>query len=422
MDVPRKSAARNRLIRRIIYGFVLLVVVSGVSLGLKQLKPAAPPVDGGTVWRDVVKRGPMVRQVRGLGTLVPEDILWIPALTAGRVEKIHIRPGAEVKPDTIILELSNPQQENDMVAAEYDWKAAQAVYTNLRVTLESSRLTQEAVATKAKSDSVQARLRAQSDEELGKLGLKPALEVKLSEVTAENSDNQATIEKKRLDISAESIQAQLETQRVQVEQKKALYELKKRQVDELKVRAGSAGILQSLGTDTARLEEGQQVQPGAILAKVAQPWRLKAELKIQETQAKDIMLGQKAEIDTRNGVIPGRVSRIDPAVLNGTRTVDVKLEGALPPGAVPDLNVDGVIELERLNDVLFVGRPVFGQQDSQITLFKVDSDGKGAQRVQVKLGRASVNTIEILEGLKVGDTVILSDMSAYDNTDRIRLQ
>ena len=421
MDIPRKTAARNRLVRRIIYGVVLVIAVSGISLGLKQLKPAAPPVDMSTLWPDTVKRGPMLRQVRGLGTLVPEDILWIPATTAGRVEKILVRPGSQVKPDIIITELSNPELENQMVAAEYDWKAAEAAYTNLRVTLESSRLTQEAVATKARADSFQSKLRAQSDEELGKLGLKPPLEVKLSQVTAENLANQAQIEQKRLDISGESIKAQLDAQRVQVEQRKALYGLKKSQVEQLKVRAGTEGVLQSLGTDTLRLEVGQQVQPGAILAKVVQPWKLKAELKIQETQAKDIILGQKAEIDTRNGIIPGRVSRIDPAVVNGTVTVDVKLEGALPQGARPDLNVDGTIELERLNDVLYVGRPVFGQEGSQVTLFKIDTDSKGATRVQVKFGRASVNAIEILEGLRVGDRVILSDMSAWDNHDRIRL-
>lgn len=421
MDVPRKGAARNRLIRRIAFGLVAVIAVLLITLGLKRLQPAAPPVDRSTVWVDTVKRGPMLRQVRGLGTLVPEAILWIPATTQGRVEKILVQAGTKVNPDTIIIEMTNPELDNAMVTAEYDWKSAEAAYINLRVTLESSRLTQEAVATKAKADHLQAKLRAQSDDELGKLGLKPPLEVKLSQLTADNMGNQQKIEQKRLDISAESIQAQLDVQKVQVEQRKALYVLKKSQVDQLKVRAGAEGVLQTLGTDTQRLEVGQQVQPGAILAKVAQPWKLKAELKIQETQAKDIMLGQPAEIDTRNGIIKGRVWRIDPSVVNGTRTVDVKLEGALPPGAVPDLNVDGTVELERLDSVLYVGRPVFGQQDSQITLFKLDAEGKNANRIQVKLGRASVNTIEIVEGLKVGDQVVLSDMSAWDNHDRIRL-
>ncbi|MBI3667082.1 MAG: HlyD family efflux transporter periplasmic adaptor subunit [Acidobacteria bacterium] len=421
MDIPRRTARRNKIIRRIIIGAIVVAAIPLITLGLSRLKPAAPSVEGSTVWRDTVKRGPMVRQVRGLGTLMPESILWIPAITQGRVDKILVQPGTQVTPDTIIIEMSNPELENQMLAAEYDWKAADAAYTNLKVTLESARLTQQAVVTKAKSDHLQATLRAQSDEELGKLGLKPPLEVKLSEVTAENLDSQQKIEQQRLDISADSTKAQLDAQRVQVDQKKALYELKKSQVDQLKVRAGTDGVLSSLGTDVLRLEVGQQIQPGGILAKVVQPWKLKAELKIAETQAKDILLGQPAQVDTRNGIIPGHVSRIDPASVNGTVAVDVKLDGKLPQGARPDLSVDGTIELERLADVLYVGRPVYGQAQSLVTLFKVDPDGKGAIRVQVKLGRSSVNTIEILEGLRVSDTVILSDMSAWDAYDRIRL-
>ncbi len=428
MDIPRKGAARNRLIRRIVFAVIVLAAIPLITLGLSRLKPAAPTVEGSTVWPDTVKRGPMLRQVRGLGKLAPEEVLWIPATTDGRVERIYVQPGTEVKPDTILMDLNNPDLQNQLVSAEYDLKSAEANYINLKVTLESSRLTQVAVSTKSKSDHHQAELRAQSDAELFKLGLKPDLDAKLSRVTADELNNQQKIEQQRLDISAESIKAQLDAQKVLVEQKKAAYELKKNQVGDLKVRAGTVGVLVQLGaglapgaTTPTTLEVGQKVIAGAILAKVVQPWKLKAELQIQETQAKDILLGQKADVDTRNGIIPGKVMRIDPAAVNGTVTVDVKLLGSLPNGARPDLSVDGTIELEKLDNVLFVGRPVFGQQDSQVTLFKYDPDGKGAARVQVKFGRASVSTIEILEGLREGDRVILSDMSAMDAHDRIRL-
>ncbi len=422
MDIPRKTAARNRLIRRSIYVAVVLIAVPLISLGIKRLQPAAPPVDGSTVWRDTVKRGPMLRQVRGLGTLVAESVMWIPAITQGRVERILVRPGTAVKPDTVIMELSNPEVESAELDAEYNWKNAEATYTDLKVRLESQSLTDEANAAKIESDYRLAKLRADTDEQLAKEGLTPELTLKLSRGAADELDYRQKLERRRVRMIVESNKAQLEAQKVKVEQARALYGLKKSQKEALKVRAGTDGVLTQLGANpTTPFEEGQQFAPGAILAKVAQPWKLKAELKIQETQAKDIMSGQKAEVDTRNGIIPGRVSRIDPTAQNGTVTVDVRLEGALPAGARPDLSVDGTIELERLDNVLFVGRPVFGQQDSLVTLFKVDADGKGATRTQVKLGRASVNTIEILEGLKIGDTVILSDMSAWDAHDRIRL-
>jgi HlyD family secretion protein len=427
MDIPRKGAARARMIRRIVAGVLVVAGVIATSVALGRLKPAAPEVERGTAWIGTVKRGPMLREVRGLGALVPEDVLWIPATTQGRVEKIHVRPGTAVKPDTILMEMSNPVLEQEMLDAEYQLKSAEAAYTDLRVRLESQRLTQEADVARIQADYTQARLRADRDQELGKLGLKPDLEVRIQLATAEELANRHKIEQKRLEISAESIQAQLAAQKVLVEQKRALYELKKRQVGELKVRAGSAGVLQQLGNQPAAgaggtiIEVGQQVAPGTILAKVAQPWKLKAELKIPETQAKDILLGLPAQIDTRNGVIPGRVVRIDPAVVNGTRTVDVKLEGALPTGAVPELSVDGAIQIEKLDDVVYVERPVFGQAHSLVTLFKVEPDGRHASRVQVKLGRSSVNTIEIVEGLQPGDRVVLSDMSAWDAHHRIRL-
>ncbi len=416
MDIPRISAARNRRIRNIIYGVIALAVIGGISLGLSKLKPAAPSVERATVWIDSVKRGPMLRQVRGLGTLVPEEIRWIPAATNGRVERKLVQPGAAVRPDTVILDLSNPQLEQETLNAQWDWKAAETTYTDLKVRLESQELTQEADAARIQADYNQAKLRLEANAELSKEGLVPELTVKLDRVTVEELGNRLQIERKRLMINRESIKAQLAVQQARVSQLRAVYDLRRSQLDQLRVRASVSGVLQLLP-----VEVGQQVQPGTNLARVADPRRLKAELKIAETQAKDIQIGQKSQVDTHNGIILAHVIRIDPSVINGTRSVDVALDGELPPGAVPDLNVDGTIELERLEDVVYVGRPVQGQPNSLVTLFKLEADGREAIRVQVKLGRSSVNTIEVVEGLKPGDQVILSDMSAQDAFDRIRL-
>jgi HlyD family secretion protein len=422
MDVPRKGAHRNRMIRRIVYTTVTVIVLLGTTYFLRQLKPAAPPVERATVWIDQVKRGPIVLQVRGLGTLVPEDILWIPAQSMGRVDKIYVRPGTEVKPDTVLIDLSNPEVELAAATAEWQLKAAQATYTDLKVKLESGRLDQEAAAARVGSEYAQAKLNADVEAKLGENGLTSEVKVKTTKAIADELLNRSKIEREKAEISKESIQAQLAAQQVNIEKLRAEWELRKAQLGLLKVRAGVNGVLQQLGAlQTAPIEVGQQVPAGTILAKIAQQEKLKAELKIAETQAKDIMLGQVAQIDTRNGFIPGKVTRIDPAVINGTRTVDVKLEGALPAGAVPDLSVDGTIELARLDDVIYVGRPVFGQPNSTITLFKLDPVGREASRVQVKLGRSSVNTIEVTEGLKVGDQVILSDMTAQDAHNRIQL-
>jgi HlyD family secretion protein len=416
MDVPRHGARRSRIIRRTIAAAVTLCAVAGITYGLSRLKPAAPSVERGTVWPDTVKRGPMILQRRGLGTLVPEDILWIPAVSDGRVDKILLRAGAAVQRETVLIELSNPEMQ--LAAMDYEWqvKSAEAAYIDLKVQLESQKLTQRAATAQVQSEYVQAQLKADRDEQLAKDGLTPDLNLRLSKATAEELKQRFEIEKKRLEISDESIQAQLAAQRVQIEKLRAAWELKKQQVADLKIRAGTAGVLQQMA-----VEVGQRVTAGTILAKVAQPWKLKAELKIPETQAKDIALGQPAEVDTRNGIIAGRVSRIDPAAVNGTVTVDVRLEGELPQGARPDLSVDGTIEIERLDEVMYVGRPVFGQPNSTVTLFRLGPDGREALRVPVKFGRASVNTIEVVEGLKVGDTVLLSDMSAWDAHDRIRL-
>jgi HlyD family secretion protein len=417
MDVPRKNAARNRLVRRIVIGVVAVGLAGAMTLGLSKMKPAAPEVDGSTVWPDTVKRGPMLRDVRGLGTLVPEEILFIAAQTDGRVDRIYIRPGAIVEPDTVLIQLSNPELE--LAANDYEWqvKAAEATYTDLRVRLESQQLEQQSVAARVHSDYVQAKLKADLEEKLGEQGLTSEINLKTTKAIADELANRSSIEKKKVDIGGESIEAQLAAQKVQIEKLRATWKLKQAQVGQLKVRAGARGVLQQLP-----VEVGQRLAPGTVLAKIAQPSKLKAELKISETQAKDILIGQVAKIDTRNGFIPGRVSRIDPAVVNGTVTVDVRLEGELPSGARPDLSVDGSVEIERLNDVLYVGRPVLGQPNSTITLFKLDETGKEAVRVPVKLGRTSVATIEILDGLKVGDRVILSDMSAMDGSNRIRLR
>jgi HlyD family secretion protein len=416
MDIQRKDAGRKRLIRRLIYIAILVITIPLITWGLSRLKPAAPTVERATVWVDTVKRGPMVRQVRGLGTLVAEDILVIPAETDGRVEKRLMLPGVDVKPDTPIMVLTNPDLEVAMNDYEWQVKQAQANYEDLRVRLESQQIDQKSLVTKTASEFEQAKLTLDRDRQLLKLNLKSDLEVRLSEAKYNELVSRLENEKKRLDILGESIKAQLDAAKVQIEKLQAQYELKKKQVAMLTVRAGTVGMLQALS-----VEVGQRVTAGTALARVSQPWKLKAELKIPETQAKDIKFGQEAQVDTRNGIIPGSVMRIDPAAINGTVTVDVKLQGELPQGARQDLSVDGVIELERLADVVYVGRPVFGQPNSQITLFKLESDGKGADRVPVKLGRTSVNTIEITEGLKVGDQVILSDMSAWDAQNRIRL-
>jgi HlyD family secretion protein len=416
MDIPRKSNAHNRLLARIICAIIAITLLVGITVYVSHLTPAAPVVDRAAVWIDTVKRGPMLRQVRGLGKLVPEEVRWVPAATDGRVEKKLLEAGARVTPDTLLIELSNPQLEQETVNAEWDWKAEESSYVDLKVRLEREQLTQASDMAKLESDYEQAVLRCAANAELEKSGLISKLDVKRDSANAQQLGNRVQIEKQRLSINMESITARLAQQRTRIDQRHAIYTLRKSQLDQLKVRAGVDGVLQVIQVDV-----GQRVAPGANLARVANPNRLKAELSIPETQAKDIQIGQDVSIDTRNGVIPGRVSRIDPAVKDGTVTVDVRLEGALIQGMRPDLSVDGTIVLEKMDDVIYVGRPVQGQPDSQSSIFKLDSNGNGAERVTVRLGRSSVNTIEVKEGLKPGDQVILSDMTAQDGFDRIRL-
>jgi HlyD family secretion protein len=418
MDIVRKDAGRKRMIRRIIYISASVIAFGGIWIAVARLKPAAPSVEMATLWPGTVKRGPMKMDVRGLGTLVPEEKLVVPAQTEGRVERRLLLPGqdAVVKPDTVILILTSPELENAMVDAEFQLKTAEATYADTEATLEKAGLDQKAHAAQVNADYQTAKLEADRDMQLAKEGLISDLQSKLTAVKADGLAQQNKVEGERLAFQKQQVQAELAAQKAKIDQLRALYELKKSQVEALKVKAGTNGIMTELLVD-----QGQQVVAGTPLARITQPWKLKAELKITETQAKDIAIGQDAQIDTRNGIIPGKVSRIDPSVINGTRTVDVRLIGPLPPGAVPDLSVDGTIILQNLSDVVYVERPVFGQPNSTITLFKIDSDGKGATRVPVKLGRGSVTTIEVLDGLKVGDRVILSDMSAWDGRDRIRL-
>jgi HlyD family secretion protein len=416
MDIPRESDAGKRRIRRWLLGLAGGVAVALTTFGLSRLGPAAPTVERATVWPDTVKRGPMVREVRGLGTLVPEDILWIPAVTDGRVKR-RLLPGVAVKADTVLLELTNPELEQAALDAEWQLKQAVADSSSLKAQLASKLLDQRVTAATVQSDFEQAHLTADRDEALVKLGLQSELNLKLSDAKAGALATQNQIESERVKVLADSNAAQLAAQQAKIEQLRALCSLKRSQLDSLRVRAGVEGMLQEVP-----VEVGQRVTAGTILAKVAQPTHLKAQLKIPETQAKDVQLGQKASIDTHNGVIAGHVVRIDPSVIEGTRTVDVKLDDALPSGAVPDLSVDGIITIERLSDVLYVGRPTLGQANSKITLFKLVNGGNEAVRVPVTLGRASVSTIEIVEGLQPGDEVILSDMSRWDGFDRIKLQ
>ena len=419
MDIARPSAAGERRRRRIIYAGVGIVLVALVTMGLSRLKPAAPTVERSTVWVDTVKRGSVLRQVRGLGTLAPMEgsIQFLPAITEGRVDKILELPGAQVKADTVLLELINPQLTQEALDAQWKLKASEADYKNLEVALASQVLAQKSLSAQAQSEYSQAKMQADIDSELAKLGVISQLSMKVSNQKAEQLSTQNDIEKQRLVNSSEVLKAQLQAKQAEVEEFRALAQLKQNQLDHLRVRAGIDGVLQE-----QTLKIGQFVTPGTTLAKVVQPQRLKAELKIAETQAKDIQIGQPASVDTHNGVIPGHVVRIDPSVVNGTVTVDVTLDAKLPQGARPDLSVDGTIDLEKMDNVLYVGRPAFGQEQSTVGMFRLEPDGSNAVRAQVKLGRSSVNTVEILQGLKEGDQVILSDMSRWDSYDRVRLE
>jgi multidrug resistance efflux pump len=422
MDIVRdESVKRKKRRKQVILSVIAVLAVLGITLGVSRLKPAAPSVEYGTIWPDTVKRGSMLRQVRGLGSLVPipEDVRLIPAETDCRVEKILILPGTPVKPDSLVMELSNPQVVQEALNADLDLKSAEAEYHNTKAKVDSDLMNLKAEAATVENDYENAKRDATANKELAKIGVLSDSALKASLAKEKEMATRHQIEDDRINEATKAVETQLEVQQATIQQKRALSELKHRQLDALKVRAGITGVLQ--GADTP-VQVGQRVTQGTILAKVVQPDHLKAELKIPETQAKDILIGQYAEIDTHNGIVKGTVSRIDPSVQNGTVTVDVKFDEALPKWARPDLSVDGTITLERLNNVLYVGRPAFGQEKSTVSMFKIDPDGKSATRVKVELGRSSVNTIEILGGLREGDQVILSDMSRWDANDHIRLE
>ncbi len=418
MDIQRpESVLRQKKLRRLLYGGAVVVAVAAVSVGLAQLKPAAPTVDKSTIWVDTVKRGPMVRQVRGLGTLVPEDIRWIPAQTDVRVDEIVLRPGAIVQPDSIILKLSNPELEQSMEDATLQRKAGEAELNNTKARLESDLLNQRAAAATVFSDYEQAKLDLEKKQMLNKDGLVSDMDLKVAQYKAQELAARNQIEQERVETFKKAEQAQVAVQMAKVDELRAIEALRRKQIQALSLRAGIKGVLELVPVDV-----GQRYPAGTNLARVADPTRLKAQIRIAETQAKDVQIGQKAQVDTRNGVAEGRVTRVDPSVVNGTVTVDVSFAGPLPTGARADLTVDGTVELERMADVLFVGRPAFGQELSTVGLFKLVDNGQEAVRVQVKLGKSSVNTIEIMGGLQPGDQVILSDMSQWDRFDRIRLR
>ena len=385
----------------------MVIAVPALTIGVSRLKPAAPAVERSTVWLDTVRRGEMLRDVRGLGTLVPVDVRWIPAQSSARVDKIVLQSGAIVKPDSIILELSDPQLELDALDAEYAYKAGQADLANLKVQLSSSLMAQKSTAADIESEYQQAKMQADVDKQLSEEGIEAALTAKKSAVVAEQLGIKEGLVQEQLKIADDAAKAQVAAQEAHLEQQRVLYELKKRQLDALHVRAGLNGVLSAVS-----VEVGQQVAPGTNLVRVADPSHLKATVQIPETQAKDVAIGQKATIDTHNGTAEGHVTRVDAAVVNGTVAVDISFNGALPAGARPDLSVDGTIELERLPNILYVGRPVQGQPNSKIGLFGISAETRKLSASALKLGRTSVNSVEVLRGLQAGDQVILSDMSA----------
>jgi HlyD family secretion protein len=422
MDVPVSlQIRRRRQRRRRLAGLAGVAFIALAIAALLRLKPAAPVVEKSSIWTDTVKRGEMLRQIRGNGTLVPEDIRWIPTVNAGRVERILVLPGARVQADTVLVELSNPEVQQAAFDAEWQLKGAQAELANLRVQLKTGKLTLKKAVATAEADSETARVEYEVQQDLASNGIASKVSLKEARTKADELGKLLQIEQERLEAEDDAAKAQIEVQEAKVSQLSAQLDLRRTQAAVLKICAGMDGVLQRLGDPANPLQLGQQLTAGAPVARVANPARLKATIKIAETDAKDVLLDQIAAVDTHNGIIPGHVTRVDPAVENGTVTVDVALDGPLPAGARPDLSVDGTVELERLENVLFVGRPVQGQSQSQVGLFRVVDDGRAAVRVPVKLGRGSVSTIEIIQGLQAGDQVILSDMSQWEAQERVRL-
>ncbi len=416
MDIARPELKQLRQRRRILTGVIAALLISLAAIAVSRVEPAAPQVDRQTVWIDTVKRGDLLREVRGPGQLVPKEIRWISADAASRVERVLVRPGARVEAETQILELRNPEIDDQMLAARAAFEAAKADREARRIQLQSQVLDQKANLAAVQADYEGAKLQAEAEAELNRRGIVSALQYRQSQLRADQLSVRLDIERQRIAMLGNNLDAQMAAERARLDQLQNTYELRRRQAEALHVRAGMSGIVQVIA-----VEEGQQVIPGANLARVARPDVLRAELRVPETQAKDVKLDQNVRVDTRNGIVPGRVVRIDPAVQNGSVQVDVDLEGELPPGARPDLSVDGTIEIEKLINVLFVGRPAFGQAESTTTLFRLEADGDTARRVPVQLGRASVSLIEVTKGLEPGDRVVLSDTSSYDEHDRLRL-
>ena len=422
MDIARPDLKLKKKRQLVVWAGVAVVLLTVAVVAVSRLKPAAPVVDRSTIWPDTVKRGNMIRQVRAsTGALVPREdsIELIPAQTDATVVRIRVLPGTMVTPNTVLMDLSDPQLQQQLLNARLGLQAAEADYKSLHATLESTLMDKKAAAAQVTSDYTQDQLQAQTDKALYNLGVISGIAYNKSKTTAEQLATQNQLSLQQIELNDKAINVQLASAQAKVDQARALLNLYEKQSAALEVRSTIAGTLAPL---LMPLQVGQHVTAGTSVAEVIQRDKLKAALQIAETQARDIQIGQPATIDTHNGIIPGHVTRIDPAVVNGTRTVDVTLDGPLPPGAVPQLSVDGTIDLEHLNNVLYVGRPALGNENSTLSLFKLDPDGKGATRVSVKVGRASVNSIQVLDGLKEGDTVILSDMSRWDNVDRIRLE
>ena len=417
MDIQRKAGKTGKWVRRLAALAGLAGLVLAAVILLPRIKPAMPVVEKSAVWIDTVQRGPMLRQVRGVGVLTTEDVSWVPALTPGRVKRILVRAGTVVSADTEILELSNPELEETAVDARMQLRAAEAELKSLRVQLESQQLSQQAVEASVLSDYDQARLQADVNRELSRDGLISNVEMELSRMRSEELKTRHNIEKQRLAIGASAMAARLDVQQARVEQCRAQCRIKEEQLAALRVRAGLDGVLQEIS-----VEAGQQVALGANLARVANPGRLKAEIRVPENQARDVAIGQSAVVDTRNGVIAGKVSRIDPSVRNGTVTVDIALTGELPKGARPDLSVDGAIELMRLADAVYVGQPTLAQENGTTVVYRLAPDGATAAKVPVSFGRVSVNVIEVLRGLQPGDRVILSDLTRCGDAERIQLR
>jgi HlyD family secretion protein len=416
MDIARPDFVRQKRTRVMICGVLALITLPALGIGVSRLKPAAPVIDRSTIWLDRVRRGEMLREVRGLGTLVPVDMRWIPAETSARVERIVLQSGAVVKPESVIVELSDPQLQRDALDAKYAYKAAEADLANLKVQLANNLMAQKSAAAEVEIQFQQAKLQADVDRQLFEARIQAEVVAKKSAVASQQLAIKEELSQQQLQIAADAAKAQIAAQQAHLDQQRVLYELKKSQLDALHVRAGLSGVLSAVS-----VEVGQQVTPGTNLVRVADQSHLKATVKIPETQAKDIAIGQKASVDTHNGIVEGNVTRIDAAVVNGAVPVDVSFDGPQPPGARPDLSVEGTVEVERIPNIVYLGRPVQGQENSSVGLFKLVDSGRAAVRVTVQLGRSSVNTIEIVRGLQLGDEVILSDMSAWDGYDRIRL-